>query len=231
MKRRIPVTDPLQGKVAEILKASERAAGLTRQLLAFSRKQVLQPRVLDLNLVVADMDKMLRRLIGENIELNLSLAEPLGSVRADPGQIEQVLMNLVVNARDAMRSGSSPAERRRCTSTTHTSHAPGGHRAPMWYGVAIRRGKDGETGSRDLRAVLHTKAVGGVGSVCPGVRDRLQSGGLSKCRARKDGARLQGLHSVHRGHGEAREEARRRTPCPRELRDRPPGRGRAACAT
>jgi PAS domain S-box-containing protein len=94
LKRRIPEADPLREKVLEILKAADRAAALTRQLLAFSRKQILQPRVLDLNLVVADMDEMLRRLIGENIQMKVSLREPLGSVRADPGQIEQVLMNL-----------------------------------------------------------------------------------------------------------------------------------------
>jgi signal transduction histidine kinase/CheY-like chemotaxis protein len=89
----------------DILKATERAAALTRQLLAFSRKQVLQPQVLDLNAVVADVEKMLRRLIGEDILLVTLPAENLGAVRADPGQIEQVLMNLAVNARDAMPRG------------------------------------------------------------------------------------------------------------------------------
>jgi PAS domain S-box-containing protein len=105
--RRLPGGDPLAGKVGEIVKAAERAAGLTRQLLAFSRQQVLQPRVLDLNIVMSEMDKMLRRLIGENIELRTRLQEKLGSVMADPGQMEQVIMNLAVNARDAMATGSS----------------------------------------------------------------------------------------------------------------------------
>jgi two-component system, cell cycle sensor histidine kinase and response regulator CckA len=92
---------PLEG----INKAAERAAALTQQLLAFSRRELLAPRVLDLNAVVADMDKLLLRLIGENIELLTVLVPELGLVKADPGQIEQVIMNLVVNARDAMPTG------------------------------------------------------------------------------------------------------------------------------
>jgi PAS domain S-box-containing protein len=92
-------------KLEEVRKAGERATKLTRQLLAFSRKQVLQPVVLDLNSVVSDMDKMLRRLISEDIEVRALLAPQLGRVKADPGQIEQVILNLAVNARDAMPSG------------------------------------------------------------------------------------------------------------------------------
>ncbi len=103
--RRMPPTDPLRRHLVEIKKAGERAASLTRQLLAFSRKQVFQEKVVDLNSIVADMDKMLQRLIGEDIDL-VSLLEPsLCQIKADPGQIEQVLLNLAVNARDAMPRG------------------------------------------------------------------------------------------------------------------------------
>ena len=96
---------PLQKFTEEIRHASERAAGLTRQLLVFSRKQAVQPVVLDLNDAVKDMDKMLRRLIDENIEMTIVHGNRLGRVRADPGYVGQVLMNLAVNARDAMPNG------------------------------------------------------------------------------------------------------------------------------
>jgi len=102
---KLPKDSPHLSSIEEIKKASDRAGGLTRQLLAFSRKQILQPKVLDLNLVVTDLEKMLRRLIGEDIDL-LTVTDPgLAKVKADPGQIEQVLLNLIVNARDAMPSG------------------------------------------------------------------------------------------------------------------------------
>ena len=97
--------DPRRGHLKEILTAGERAASLTRQLLAFSRRQVLEPRVLNLNSVLADVAKMLRRLIGEDVELVATLKPDLGRVKVDPGQIEQVIMNLAVNARDAMPQG------------------------------------------------------------------------------------------------------------------------------
>jgi two-component system, cell cycle sensor histidine kinase and response regulator CckA len=95
----------LRRQLEEIKKAGERASALTRQLLAFSRKQVLQPKVLNLNEVVRDTYKMLHRLVGEDILMTTSLSNDLGNVNADPGQIEQILMNLVLNAKDAMPTG------------------------------------------------------------------------------------------------------------------------------
>ncbi|MDF1564865.1 MAG: PAS domain S-box protein [Deltaproteobacteria bacterium] len=123
--------NPIEPPLEEALKSTQRAAELTRQLLAFSRQQVVEPRVIELNALVRDVDKMLARLIGENITLSLTLAEGAGNVKADPAQLEQVLVNLAVNARDAMPSGGrlelhtdrvtlSPAQR-----DLHPDLAPG----------------------------------------------------------------------------------------------------------
>lgn len=101
----LPEGSPVRDDLMEVIRSGERATELTRQLLAFSRKQVLQPEPLCLNQIASGLEKMLRRILGEDIDLVLTLAPDLGVVMADPGQVEQVLMNLVVNARDAMLDG------------------------------------------------------------------------------------------------------------------------------
>jgi two-component system cell cycle sensor histidine kinase/response regulator CckA len=115
-----PAESPLRQCVDEMLKAGHRAAALTRQLLAFSRQQVMDPHVLDLNVVVKDMEKMLKRLIGEDIQLKTDLDPALASIKADQGQLEQVIMNLAVNARDAMPKGG---EVKLTTSNFHMDEA------------------------------------------------------------------------------------------------------------
>lgn len=101
----LPAADRTSRKITQIDRAADRAAALTKQLLAFSRMQVLQPRVMNLNGVVEDMGKLLPRLIGEDVELGIRVAPELGAIRADASQMEQIIMNLAVNARDAMPTG------------------------------------------------------------------------------------------------------------------------------
>ncbi len=101
----MPATDPARADIEEIVKAGRRAADLTRQLLMFSRQEVAEPRVIDVNELLAKMDRMLRRILGEDVDLASSPARSLGRISADPSHIEQVVMNLVVNARDAMPTG------------------------------------------------------------------------------------------------------------------------------
>ncbi len=105
--QQLPREDPCHTKLVQISLSAERAAALTKQLLAFSRQQVLETRPLDLNTCIIDIQEMLRRLIGEDIQLSTMLAPNLGSIEADPTQIEQILVNLVVNARDAMPNGGT----------------------------------------------------------------------------------------------------------------------------
>ena len=105
MRAKVLKDDPLYGYLENILKAGERAAALTRQLLTFSRQKIVHPQVIDLNRVVLDLEPMLRRLIGEDLDLEVVTDRRLGVVKADPGQLGQVIMNLVVNARDAMPQG------------------------------------------------------------------------------------------------------------------------------
>jgi PAS domain S-box-containing protein len=97
--------DPLRGRISPMVECAERAAALTRQLLAFSRRQVIAPKVIDLNELTSNMERMLKRILGEDIELLSVKDNSLGKISADPGQIEQIIMNLAVNARDAMASG------------------------------------------------------------------------------------------------------------------------------
>jgi len=111
----LKVDDPIRSDIIEVRKAGASAVALTRQLLAFSRRQVLQPRVIDLNQTVLGLERMLRRLIAAHVELSFDLLADLGRVSADPGQIEQVILNLALNARDAMERGG--------TLTIATSHA------------------------------------------------------------------------------------------------------------
>jgi PAS domain S-box-containing protein len=105
LRDQLPEGDPRRPDLDEIRRSAERAASLTRQLLAFSRKQVMQPRVLDLNEVVANVEKLLRKLVGDDVLLEIQRDAAVWQVKADPGQIEQVLMNLAANARDAMPEG------------------------------------------------------------------------------------------------------------------------------
>jgi PAS domain S-box-containing protein len=164
LKLRLPSDSAESADVAEILSASERAAGLTRQLLAFTRQQVLQPRVLDLNEVIHGLEKMLRRLIGEDIELHTILAENLGSVTADPGQLEQVLVNLAVNARDAMSRGGRLTIQTCNVDPDATSTGAGGEAAPEGR-VRLRVSDTGCGMSRDVMTRIFepfftTKEVG-----------------------------------------------------------------------
>ncbi len=105
--QKIGKESPMHGELEEIRHAGERAASLTQQLLAFSRKQIIEPKVMDLNSLTADLAKMLIRLIGENIDLRMIHGKNLGLVKVDPGQFEQILVNLAVNGRDAMPDGGT----------------------------------------------------------------------------------------------------------------------------
>src|SRR5436309_6619211 len=105
LRNALPPADEYSRKIEQIERAADRASGLTRQLLAFSRLQMLQPKVMNLNDAVSDMGRLLPRLIGEDIELIIRPSQALGATRADASQMEQIVMNLVVNARDAMPDG------------------------------------------------------------------------------------------------------------------------------
>ncbi|MBI5153755.1 GAF domain-containing protein [Candidatus Poribacteria bacterium] len=179
----VPEAEPMHADLLEIRMAGERAAALTRQLLAFSRKQVLKPEVFDLNGVVTRMETMLRRLIGEDIELRARLDTALGTVKADPGQIEQVILNLAINARDAMPNGgkltieTTNADLDDEYSDLHLTAAPGHY---VMLSVADTGcGLNDEVKSRLFEPFFTTKDVGkgtGLGlATCYGIIR--QSGG------------------------------------------------------
>lgn len=162
--RRSDVEGPARHYLEETKKAAERAASLIRQLLAFSRKQILEPKVLDLNVVVKDMHKMLTRLIGENIDLATRQASDLGIVKADPCQVEQIIVNLVVNARDAMPwGGKVTIETANVTvnnndSLKHVSVKPGPY--VMLAVSDTGCGMDQETQAKIFEPFFTTKEVG-----------------------------------------------------------------------
>ena len=160
--------DPrLRGPAQEISNATQRATSLTRQLLAFSRKQMLAPKVLDLNEVVAENLKMLTRMIGEDIDLVMVPGPTLGAVRADPGQIDQVIMNLAVNARDAMpQGGKLTIETANVTldenfTRTHTPLTAGDYVMLAISDTGV--GMDNETQSRIFEPFFTTKGAKGTG--------------------------------------------------------------------
>ncbi|HJW14445.1 MAG TPA: ATP-binding protein, partial [Thermoanaerobaculia bacterium] len=151
----LSASNPLREEVEEIRKAAERAAALTRQLLAFGRRQVLILEVLDLNLLVREMERMLRRVIGEDIEIRTRYDPELGRVRADRGQLEQVLINLIINARDAMPSGGT------ITIETGNAELDGHHLPAVMLAVGDTGcGMDAETRAHIFEPFYTTKEKG-----------------------------------------------------------------------
>jgi len=160
-----PADSEIADDVREIDKAAQRAHSLTRQLLAFSRKQLMQPQILSMNDVVGDMDTMLRRLIGENIEIVTVYGSGLSRVKADPGQLQQVIVNLVVNARDEMPEGGTLSiETKNVVVGADEAPAAGGERrAGSFVALTIRdtgRGMDAETKARLFEPFFTRKDVG-----------------------------------------------------------------------
>jgi two-component system cell cycle sensor histidine kinase/response regulator CckA len=164
LEQRLPQNDPLRKECGQIKKAGQSAASLTRQLLAFSRQQVLELKVLDLNSIVLHVEKMLRRLIGEDIDLKATLGTRLGCIKADQSQIEQVIMNLAVNARDAMPQGgklmieTANVDLDEDYARRHQPQKPGAY---VLLTVAdTGMGMDAETQSRIFEPFFTTKELG-----------------------------------------------------------------------
>jgi CheY-like chemotaxis protein len=186
---RLGPTDAMRKDMEEVKKAADRASGLTRQLLVFSRRQFIAAKVLDLNALVANMDGMLRRLIGEDIvDLNTELDASIGAIKADPGQVEQVIMNLVVNARDAMpKGGRLTIETRNVTIGKEASlDAVVGVAPGSYVMLAVRdngQGMDAETQSHLFEPFFTTKEKGkgtGLGlSTVYGIIVKQSGGGIS----------------------------------------------------
>ena len=185
---------PSGRRVRGISDAALRAASLTRQLLAFSRRQVLQPRVVNLNSTVRDMANMLKHVLGANIHIQLRLDEPLGNVNIDPGQLEQIIMNLAVNARDAMPDGGSLVVQTKNRELDASSGTPGEDVQPGQYVMLAVSdtgiGMDAETQSRIFEPFFTTKPLGqgtGLGlATVYGItkQERRASLGLQRARQR-----------------------------------------------
>src|SRR5882757_1107520 len=189
LQKHIPSDDPYREAVDEIQNAGKRAASLTQQLLAFSRKQVLEPQVLDLNTIVDEAGKMLERLIGEDISLEIVPAGQIGTVKADRSQIERVILNLAVNARDAMPQGgkliieAADVELDETTQTLHPCDAPGPY--VMLKVTDTGCGMDAELQSHIFEPFFTTKEQGtglGLATVYGVVK---QSGGYISVESEK----------------------------------------------
>jgi len=160
----LPPADPLRLDLEEVAKAARRASELTRQLLAFSRKQVLRPRIVDLNQIVTGLERMLRRVVGDDVSVTIHRAAELGKILADSGQMEQVLMNLIVNARDAMPGGGRiEIETRNATLDAAFAREHHGVDPGSYVALSVTdtgQGMDAATRARIFEPFFTTKAQG-----------------------------------------------------------------------
>jgi two-component system, chemotaxis family, CheB/CheR fusion protein len=178
-------------QVLQIQTAGERAAALTQQLLAFSRRQVLQPKVIDLNAIVGDFDKMLRRLVGERIRVEIRCDPALWQVRADPGEMGRAIMNLALNARDAMPTGGTLTIETANTTMTEAGRLPAGLEPGRYATMAVRDtgvGIEADARTHIFEPFFTTKATGkgtGLGlATVLGIVE--QSGGVIRCESELD---------------------------------------------